>query len=90
LADAAASPYTPLAAAGAATGDDVDGGLPDVLLPPVVDDAACVAGVADSLPEPHAATRQTLERPMKARTAAMPAVLANGEFNMALIGQVNH
>lgn len=90
LVDADESPYTPLAASGAATDDDEDGGLPDVLLPAVVDDAACVAGAADSLPEPHAATRQTLEKPMKARTAAVPAVLANREFTMALIEPLNH
>jgi hypothetical protein len=79
--------------AGDAIADDVDGGLPDVLAA-TAGDAAGVDGVAeplaDSLGEPHAATRQTLEIPMKAPTTAVRAVVATRELNTVLIGPVNH
>jgi hypothetical protein len=79
--------------AGDAIADDVDGGLPDVLAA-ALGDAAAVDDVAEppaeSLAEPHAATRQTLEMPMEAPSTAVRAVVAIRELNMLLIGPVNH
>ncbi|MGO9355154.1 MAG: hypothetical protein ACLP3C_31580 [Mycobacterium sp.] len=93
FATAVGSPDAPSLLAGEAIADDVDDGLPDVLAA-TVGDAAAVDDVAeplaDSLVEPHAATRQTLEIPMKAPTTALRDVVTTRELNMVLIGSVNH
>ena len=87
LAVAAGSPYTPSVPAGDAAGDDVDGGLLDVLLVlVVVGDAAGVDGPAES----HAATSETLAMPMKAPTTPVRAASAIRDLNRALIAPVNH
>ena len=67
--------------AGDAIADDVDDAAPDAPAATVGEDATG---------EPQAATRQTLEMPMKAPTTALRAVLVIRELNMALIGPVNH
>jgi hypothetical protein len=93
FATAVGSPSTPSLLAGDATADDVDGGLPDVPAAAVGDAAAAdevTEPPAESLAEPHAAIRQTLEMPMKAPTTASRDVVATRELNMVLIESVNH
>jgi hypothetical protein len=84
LATAAGSPYTPALPAGDAIAEDVAAGLADALV------AAGDDEPADSLGEPHPATKLMLEIPTQATTTAVRAEIAIRELTVAVIGTVKH